>query len=116
MKARVPREPDLYPSVLVGGIVVDHQVERQPGGCVRINLAQEGKEFLAPVLPAKTGDNLAVGGIQRGERAGRAVSEIVVGHAFDIAEPHRQHRLGALERLDSAFLAHAQHQRVLRRI
>ena len=41
---------------------------------------------------------------------------IIVGHAFDVAQPHRQHRLGALQRLDLALLVDTQHQRLVRRI
>ena len=40
---------------------------------------------------------------------------VVVGDALDIAEAHRQHRLGALQRLALALLVHADHQRVVRR-
>ena len=39
-----------------------------------------------------------------------------MGHPFNVAQPHRQHRLGALQRLDLALFVHAQHQRLVGRI
>jgi hypothetical protein len=46
----------------------------------------------------------------------RVRSEVVVGHAFDIAQPHRQRRLGAFQRLNPRLFIRAQHQRLVRRI
>ena len=43
------------------------------------------------------------------------MADVVVGHPFDVAQAHRQHRLGALERLALALLVHAQHDCVLGR-
>ena len=49
------------------------------------------------------GERLAVGRVEGGEQGGGAVADIVVGDAFDVAEPHGQHRPGALQGLDPAF-------------
>ena len=61
-------------------------------------------------------DDLAVGGVQRGEQAARPVTLVVVGGASRGAGHHRQVGCGAIERLDLALLVHAQHQRPLRRV
>ena len=39
-----------------------------------------------------------------------------MGHALDVAESHRQNRLGAVERLNLALLIHTQHQSVIGRV
>ena len=41
---------------------------------------------------------------------------VVVRDALDVAEPHRQHGLGAPRRLDPALLVDAQHDGVVRRV
>ena len=56
------------------------------------------------------------GYVERGEQRRRAVTYVVVGDAFDIAEAHRQHGLGALERLALTLLVDAQHQRMIGRV
>ena len=62
------------------------------------------------------GENLAGGDVERGKKRGRAVAEIVMGHAFDIAQPHRQDGLGAVQRLNLTLLIHTQNHGVLGRI
>jgi hypothetical protein len=39
---------------------------------------------------------------------------VIVGHAFDVAQPDGQHGLSAFQRLNLALLVHAQHYRVFR--
>ena len=51
--------------------------------------------------------------IQRGEQRRGAVSLVVVGHALDVSQAERQHRLGPFQRLDLALLVDAQHHGVL---
>lgn len=63
-----------------------------------------------------SGDDRAVEHVERGKQRSGAVPIVVVGHALDVAQPHRQHRLGALQCLHLALLVHAQHQRLVRRI
>ena len=42
----------------------------------------------------------AVAQIERGEQGGGAVTLVIMGDVLNIAQPDRQHRLGAFERLD----------------
>src|SRR5664279_4219839 len=62
------------------------------------------------------GDDTAVDDVERREERGSAVAKVVVSHALDITESHRQDRLGALQGLHLALLVHAQYQRVVGRI
>src|SRR3546814_6456885 len=79
----------------------------QLGRRLLVNLVQEVQELLVPVLCAHARHDLAVGDVARSEQRGRAVAHVVVGDAFDIAQPHRQHRLRALERLDLFSSTHS---------
>ena len=63
------------------------------------------------------GQHLPVGDVEGGKQCGLVlVPLVVVGDAVDVAEPHRQNRLGALERLDLAFLIDAQDDRMIWRV
>jgi hypothetical protein len=66
-------------------------------------LAEPGR----PVPAVQLGDHGAVGDVERGEQAGDAVPQIVVRAPLGHARHHRQHRLGAVQRLDLARLVHA---------
>jgi len=44
------------------------------------------------------------------------MASIIVGHALDIAQPQRQHRLGAFQCLKSALLIYAQNHGIFRGI
>src|SRR6202163_910183 len=60
------------------------------------------------------GDDRAVEHVESGEQWGGAVTLVVVGDTFDVAEPHRKHGLGAFEGLDLALLVDAKHYRLVR--
>ena len=52
---------------------------------------------------------MAGGDVERGEQVGDAVALVVVGAPFDLAGPHRQGGLGAVQRLDAGLLVYAEH-------
>lgn len=58
--------------------------------------------------------DLAVGGIESGKQRRGAVAFVVVSQSLAASALQRQARLGTIQRLDLAFLIHAQHQRVFR--
>ena len=60
------------------------------------------------------GGHLPGGDVEGGEQGGGAVPVVVVGAALDQPRLHRQHRHGAVQRLDLGLLVHAQQDRVLR--
>jgi hypothetical protein len=62
------------------------------------------------------GDDRAVKHVEGGEQRGCAVALVVVGDAFDVAEPHGKHGLGAFEGLDLALLVDAKHHSLVGRI
>ena len=62
------------------------------------------------------GDDRAVEHVEGGEQCGGAVTLVVVGDAFDVAESHGKHGLGAFEGLDLALLIDAKHHGLVGRI
>jgi hypothetical protein len=66
---------------------------------ISINLAQVREELLLAVALFAVRDNLAGGDIQTGEQGRGAVANLAMGNGLDIAQSHRCHRLGAIERL-----------------
>ena len=101
---------------LVGGVVVADEVDVQLVGDGLVDGDQELAELDRPVTAVQFGDDCAVGDVERGEQAGDAVADVVVGASLGHAGHHRQHRLGPVQRLDLALLVDAQHHGLLRRV
>ena len=112
MKARMGGQPLFDCGMLVSAVVVADQMQLQLGIALGQRL-QEGDELGVPMAPVATPVDLAAGHLQRGEQTGGAVAQVIMGHAGGQPGPHRQHRLGAVKRLNLRLLVHAQHQRAL---
>ena len=111
--ARPRGEPGLDLGMLVGGVVVEDDVDLAVGRHGLLDRAQEAEELLVPVPRAALRQDGAVEQVEGSEQRGGAMAEVVVGHALDVAEAQRQQRLGAFERLNLAFLVEAQDQRLV---
>src|SRR5271167_2783612 len=109
-------EPGLYLWMLMRRVVVSDQVQFKVGRNVSIEMLQKAQEFLMAMARLALGDDSPVDDVERREERRSAVAKVVVSHSLDITEPHRQHRLGALQGLHLTLLVHAQYQRVVRRI
>jgi hypothetical protein len=90
--------------MLVGGVVIDDEMDVELGWHVGLDVTQEGEELLMAMARLALGDDRAVKHVEGGEQRGGAVALIVVGNAFDVAEPHGKHGLGAFEGLDLAHM------------
>jgi len=109
-------QPGLDLRMLVGGVVVDDQVNVEIGGHRRFDCAQEAEKLLMTVAWLALRQHLPGQHVQGREQRRRSVPLVIMGHALDIAEAQRQQRLGALQRLHLALLINAQHQGIVRRI
>src|SRR5215471_1733155 len=67
-----------------------------------------------PVARSTLRDHLALRGVQRRKQRGGSVPSVIVGYTLDVAKSHRQHRLGAFERLNLALFIYAQNHCVFR--
>jgi hypothetical protein len=80
-------------SVLWGGVLVTHEVHVQLGRHGLVYRDQELLELNGAVTAVQLADDGAVGDVERGEEAGDAVAQVVVGAALGHARHHRQHGL-----------------------
>src|SRR5215472_4983199 len=116
MIARMSGEPGLDLGMLMGAVVVRDQMNLQPRRNAGVEMFEKAQKLLVAVARLALGDNRTMQHVERREQSGGAVAVIIVGYAFDVAQAHRQHRLGTFQRLDLALLVDAQHQRLVRRI
>jgi len=90
-------------------------VDVQAGFGLAVDLAGEVAEVGRPVLGGQLADDLAGGDVQRGEQVHSSVPHVAGAAPLGHAGHHRQHRGGALQRLDLRLLVHAEDRRVGRR-
>ncbi len=84
MIARMSGQPSLDPRVLVSGVVVDDQMNVQLSRHILLHLLEKG-EILLMAMAAFTRSKDATGGdIQGGKQRGGSVTDIIMGHAFDV--------------------------------
>jgi len=102
--------------MLVGGIVVNHQMNVEIRRNFRLDVLEKPKEFLVPVTRTALGENLAIRDIEGSKQGRSAMPDIIVRDAFEIAKAKRQHRLRTLQCLDLRFLIDTQNNYVIWRI
>ena len=100
----------------MSGIVVDNDMDRFLLGHPSVDNGKEADELLMAMMLHTLADDLALKHIERGEQSGDAVTLVVVGHGASPTLFHRQSRLGAIQRLDLAFLIDREHDGVVGRI
>ena len=98
--------PDLW--MLMGGVVVEDDVDGLVRRDLSVDHVQEPDELLVPVVVHIASDNCPVEDVQGGEECRGSVALVVVGHSAQTPLLHGQARLGAVERLDLAFLVYGQ--------
>jgi transposase len=98
--ARPFGEPGFDRGRLVGGVVVDDEVDVESGRHGRIDGVEEASELAGAMSSVAAAEHVAGGDIKRGEQRRRAVALVVVAASLGLAERERQQRLGAIERLD----------------
>ena len=101
--ARVAGQPGPDRRRLVGGVIVEHQVDVETGRHGGFDRGEEAAEFDRAVALVAAADDPAGGDVERGEQRGGAVTRIIVAAPLDLSGPHRQQRLGAVERPGSAI-------------
>ena len=102
--------------MLMGGIVVEDDVDDLAGRHLGLDGVEKADELLMPMTLHVAADDLAVEHVECGEQRRRAVPLVVVRHGPGAALLHGQTRLGAVERLNLALLVDRQDDGVGRRI
>ena len=104
-------QPGLNLGVLVGGVVVEHDMQLAAWIGTGNQLKNIQKLALAVSRVAGVG-HLTGSHLQRGNQRRGAMPEVVMGPPLDPARPDRPEWLGAFQRLDLGLLAPRQHDRV----
>jgi hypothetical protein len=115
-EAFVSCQPALHSRCLVGGVVVEDQMQIEMGGGLAIDRLEEGQELVCPMAGQTFADDFAGRDVERGKERRGAVALIIMGHGSGAAFLQRQARLGPVECLNLAFLVDGQHKRPLRRV
>ena len=114
--SRPLRQPGAHFGMFVRCVIVDDQVDVQFRRDAVVEPAQKREKLLMPVSRFALGEDGAGRDIQRSKQSSRAVADVIVSDALDVAKPHGQNRLSAVERLNLALLIHTQHQSVIGRV
>ena len=115
-EARVFLQPGLHIGRLVGGVVVEDQVDVVGLLHGPVDAAQETQELLGAVTRHAFPDDQARLDVQRGEERGGSVALVIMGHRRRAPLLEGQTRLGPIERLDLGLLVDAQHDRTVGRV
>jgi len=91
----------------MGGVVVEHHVDRFVGRHLTFDGIEKADKLLMPVALHTAPDDLAFEDVEGGKQGGGAVALVIVGHRGAAPLLHWQPGLGAVERLDLAFLIDA---------
>ena len=116
MKARMSCQPLLDPGMVVRTVVVQDQMNRQTGGNVLVNLAEELPKLDVAVTRISRPDHGTFQRVQRCEKGRGPVAFVIVSHGSATPLFHRQPRLGSVQGLDLRLLVDTQHHRFVRRI
>ena len=102
--------------MLVGGIVVEDDVDRLASRDLALDGIEKADEFEMAVALHAAPDHRAVEHAERGEQGSGAVALVIVCHGLAAPGLDRQSGLGAVEGLDLALFVDRQHHRMGRRI
>ncbi len=110
-------EPSLHRGRLVRPIIVHDDVDLHAGlaGDLAIDLLEKLEELPRPMPLVALADHPTGGDIQRGERRGRPVADVVVSPTLGPTGSHRQEGPCPIRRLDLALLVDRQDDDALRR-
>src|SRR5688572_4615633 len=90
--------------VLVGGVVVEDDLNQLDWGYFGLDGVEEADELLMEMALHAAADEGAFEHIEGSEQGRGAVALVVMGHGAGPAVLHRQAGLGSVERLDLALL------------
>jgi hypothetical protein len=99
--------------VLVGGIVIDHQMNVESWCNALLHMPQKAQVFLMSVPGFTLSDDIAISDIQSSKERRGAVPLIVVGDTLDVSQAHREHGLSSLQGLNPTLLVDAEHYGIL---
>ena len=115
-ETRVARQPGHDLGMLVGGIVVENDMDHLAGRHLCFYGIEKADEFLMAVSLHTLPNDLAFEHVEGGKQGRGAVALVIMGERAAAPGLYRQTRLGAVERLDLRFLIDRKHDGMGRRI
>ena len=106
-------QPALDGRALVGGVVVEHQVDGQVQGHGGVQLRQKLLELLGAVVPTEAPHDVSRVVVEGGEQARRPVPRVIVAQPFGRAGEQQEDRLCPVQGLDLRLLIDAEDHRAL---
>jgi len=103
------RQPGQNPGVLVGGIVVENDMDDLASRHLRLDGVKKADEFLVAVSLHALPEDFTFEHVEGGEQRCGAVALIIMHHGSAPARLQRQTRLGAVECLDLRLLIDRKH-------
>ena len=114
--AGTPSEPSADFGMFVSSVVIDDEMDVEVVRHTAVDLTQESEELLMTVSRFTAGDDSPGGHIESREQSGRAVTFVIMGDAFDVAEAHGENGLSSLKSLNLGLLIDREHHGVVRGI
>ena len=102
--------------MFVRGIIIEHRMDRLPGRDLALDSIEKTDELEMPVVLHAAPDHRSVQHAEGSEQGSGAMALVIVCHGLTAPGLDRQSSLGAVERLDLAFLVEREHQGMRRRI
>lgn len=109
-------QPGLHLGRLMGGVVVENQMDVARFLHGPIDPAQKAQELLGTVAGHAVADDQARLDVQRGGERGGAMALVIMGHRRRAPLLEGQPGLGPVERLDLGLLVNAEHNGAIRRV
>jgi hypothetical protein len=89
VKARSLCQPNSNVGMLVGGIVVDDEMDGKIVGHGFVDSLEEAKKLLMSVAWFAFGEDGPGGDVEGGKKGGGAMANVVMSDAFHVAQAHR---------------------------
>src|SRR3954451_20396827 len=96
MIARPRCQPLLHLWMLVGSVIIEHQVDVQSGINGLINATEEAQELLVTVAGMALGNDGPLKHVERREQGSRSMTLVIVRLAFRQPRSQRKNRLGTI--------------------
>ena len=109
-------QPLLDLGVFVGSIIVEDQMQIQPGRKFSVQVSEEPQKLLMAVSLHTVADDSAFQQVQRCKQGGCSVALIIMRQSSTAAFLHGQAWLGSLQRLNLAFFIHTEDDGLVGRI
>src|SRR5215207_2446404 len=105
-------QPVAHQCRLVGGIVIQHDMDLLAVRHSGVDLVQKVAKLYGAVSTVALGEHVASGHLQSREERGRAMAHVIMSTPLNLPRTHGQERLAALKGLNLTLLVDAEHHSI----